>query len=216
MRARVYIITALLLCTLDQLSKLAAERYLQYAHPIQIIPGLFNLQLNYNPGIAFGLFSSYTTFFALVALIMVIVITWLIRSSHRNQRLFRWALTFQLGGALGNLLDRSLRENGVVDFLDFYVRWHGKTHTWPTFNMADVFVVIGTFFLVVYLIKAPPPELAKPVKVLKLTAEGGTPEEQDLEEIVLEIGRDEGLEELHTVDELPPPNTSKPEPPPGG
>jgi signal peptidase II len=201
LRARIYIITALLLCTLDQLSKLAAERFLKLGQPIEVIPRVFNFQLNYNPGIAFGLFSNYTTFFALVALVMVIVITWLIRSSHKDQRLFRWALTFQLGGALGNLLDRSLREKGVVDFLDFYIKLNGKTHTWPTFNLADAFVVVGTFFLVVYLIKAPPPELAQPVKVAVIPFPPPEGEEQELEEVILEIGHGEGLEELHTVDE---------------
>jgi signal peptidase II len=180
---------------------LAAERYLQLGRPVPIIPGYFNLLLNFNPGIAFGLFSSYTTFFALVALLMVIVITWLIRSSRKDQRLFRWALTFQLGGALGNLLDRSLREKGVVDFLDLSITLNGKLYNWPTFNLADVFVVIGTFFLVVFLIKAPPPELAKSA------VEPGTPsdtEPPELEEVDFDISHGEGLEELHTVDEFDP------------
>ena len=198
MRARVYIITALLLCTLDQLSKLAAERYLELYKPVSVIEGIFDLQLNYNPGIAFGLFSSHTTFFAMVALVMVIIITWLIRSSRRDQRLFRWALTFQLGGALGNLLDRALREKGVVDFLDFGIIIREKSYDWPTFNFADVFVVIGTFFLVVYLIKAPPPELkSAPARALK--AAGG--EGPELEEIDFDLAEGQGLEELHPVDE---------------
>ena len=201
MRARVYIITALLLCTLDQLSKLAAERYLKFGEPVDVIPGFFRVLLNYNPGIAFGLFSSYTTFFALVALVMVVVITWLIRSSPKDQRLFRWALTFQLGGALGNLLDRSLREDGVVDFLDFSITLGGKVHSWPTFNFADVFVVIGTFFLVVYLVKAPPPELAMSKKKQE-TQPPSEDEEPELEEVILEIGHGEGLNELHVVEEL--------------
>ena len=199
MRARVYIITAVLLFTLDQLSKLAAERYLVFGHPLEVIPEFFNLLLNYNSGIAFGLFPKKTTFFALVALVMVVIITWLIRSSRKDQRLFRWALTFQLGGALGNLVDRWLRERGVVDFLDFSVTLNGKVYSWPTFNFADVFVVIGTFFLVVFLVKAPPPELAKVKKRVKLPAEEEEPPE--LEEVVYEIGQKEGLEELHSVDE---------------
>jgi signal peptidase II len=197
LRARVYIITALLLCTADQLSKLAAERFLQ-SGPIMIIPGLFELELTYNKGIAFGMFRSYTAFFAFVALVMVIIITWLIRSSNRNQRLFRWALTFQLGGALGNLLDRALRELGVVDFLHFFVTLNGKAHSWPNFNVADICVVIGTFFLIVYLIKAPPPELTGGVKKKKRRSD----EEPELEEIDFDIGEKMGLEELHPVDEL--------------
>jgi len=197
LRARVYIITALLLCTLDQLSKLAAERGLERWVPVPVIEGFFDLQLNYNKGIAFGLFSEKTRVFAVIALVMVIIITWLIRSSNRDQRLFRWALTFQLGGALGNLLDRALRKNGVVDFLDFGVVINDKSYTWPTFNLADVFVVIGTFFLIVYLIKAPPPELANNPK-----PKAGDEEPQDLEEVNFDIGMREGLNELEPLDEF--------------
>ncbi len=197
MRARVYIITALLLCTLDQLTKLAAERGLELYVPVPVIEGFFDLQLNYNKGIAFGLFSEKTRVFAIIALVMVIIITWLIRSSNRDQRLFRWALTFQLGGALGNLLDRALRQKGVVDFLDFGVVINEKAYTWPTFNLADVFVVIGTFFLVVYLIKSPPPELTNKPK-----PEAEDEEDQDLEEVNFGIGMREGLEELEPLDEF--------------
>ena len=70
-----------------------------------------------------------------------------------------------------------------------------KTYTWPTFNLADVFVVVGTFFLVVYLIKAPPPELANKPK-----AEDEEP--QDLEEVNFDIGMREGLAELEPLDEF--------------
>ncbi len=198
MRARVYIITALLLCTADQLSKLAAERFLK-GNTITVIPGIYELELTYNKGIAFGMFSSYTAFFAFVALVMVVIITWLIRSSRRNQRLFRWALTFQLGGALGNLLDRALRQEGVVDFLHFFIKINDKTHSWPNFNFADICVVIGTFFLIIYLIKAPPPELT----VNGRSRKKGTPEQPDLEEIDYSIGERMGLDELHPVDEFP-------------
>lgn len=199
MRARVYIITALLLCTLDQLSKLAAERHLEYLRPVAVIEGLFDLQLNYNQGIAFGLFSDKTRIFAIVALLMVILITWLIRSSSKDQRLFRWALTFQLGGALGNLLDRGLRERGVVDFLDFGVTINNHAYNWPTFNFADIFVVIGTFFLIIYLVKAPPPESSSKTKAQN----DDSPEEPlELEEVNYDIGMREGLQELEPLDEF--------------
>ena len=137
---------------------------------------------------------------------MVILITWLIRSSSKDQRLFRWALTFQLGGALGNLLDRGLRTNnpvtemnGVVDFLDFGITINNHAYNWPTFNFADVFVVIGTFFLIIYLVKAPPPESSK--KTNKQNDD--SPEEPlELEEVNYDIGMREGLQELEPLDEF--------------
>ena len=53
-----------------------------------------------------------------------------------------------LGGAVGNLIDRAFRPDGVVDFLDF----HFWSYNFPTFNVADCFIVIGTILLSYYIL----------------------------------------------------------------
>ena len=52
------------------------------------------------------------------------------------------ALALVLGGAVGNLIDR-LVHGEVIDFLDFHI----VTHYWPTFNLADSFIVLGVMIL---------------------------------------------------------------------
>ena len=57
---------------------------------------------------------------------------------HPEQKMFCFAFSFILGGAIGNLIDRVLYGH-VIDFLDVYIgRWH-----WPAFNLADVAITLG-------------------------------------------------------------------------
>jgi signal peptidase II len=60
----------------------------------------------------------------------------------------RTALALQLGGALGNLLDR-LRYGAVVDFLDFHI--DAINFHWPVFNLADTAIVVGVGILLACL-----------------------------------------------------------------
>jgi signal peptidase II len=62
---------------------------------------------------------------------------------HGGQRLFAWALTLILGGAVGNVIDRVLYGH-VVDFLDFHAGgWH-----FPAFNVADSAITVGAALLI--------------------------------------------------------------------
>jgi signal peptidase II len=67
---------------------------------------------------------------------------WMLRA-HAGQRLFCSAISFILGGAVGNVIDRLLH-GYVVDFLDFYWgRWH-----FPAFNLADSAITLGAILLI--------------------------------------------------------------------
>ncbi len=65
----------------------------------------------------------------------------------------KFCLAGILGGGLGNLIDRTLRPDGVVDFLD--VKFYGLfgLERWPTFNIADASVVVCGIFLLVSFLK---------------------------------------------------------------
>jgi signal peptidase II len=96
-----------------------------------------------NPGAAFSLAGGATVLFTIVAAGVVVVI---VRTARRLGRT-AWAVTLGLllGGALGNLADRVLRDPGplrghVVDFVD--LQWHGRS-VWPVFNVADMAIVTG-------------------------------------------------------------------------
>ncbi len=119
---------------IDQLSKFFALQYLSPQTSVPLIPQILDLTLVRNPGVAFGLFSSYAP--ALFAVITVsLVFLFLIANRSRGTSIVdRWALSLILGGAIGNWIDR-LRFKAVIDFIDFRV--------WPVFNIADTAITIG-------------------------------------------------------------------------
>ena len=108
---------------------------------IQVLP-FFNLRLGFNTGVSFGMFATDSPYIliSLTALVIAILMWWAYRAQSAAEAR---ALGFVIGGAIGNLVDR-IRHGAVVDFLDvFYKEWH-----WPTFNIADIAITMGTLALV--------------------------------------------------------------------
>lgn len=125
----------------DQLTKIAVERALPLNSSWAPFPGvahLFQFTHVSNTGAAFGLFPTGSLLFAVVAVVVGLVILVYNFQLPAGNLLLRLALGLQLGGALGNLLDR-LRLGHVTDFLDF--------GPWPVFNLADTAVVAGVVLL---------------------------------------------------------------------
>lgn len=137
---------------IDQLSKLAIKTYMVPGQDIPIVAPVLDLHYITNRGVAFGLFSRFGDVFVPVALIIMAVIFGYYRSLRQRQLWLRLALGLQLGGALGNLLDR-LRYGSVVDFLDFHI--DAINFHWPVFNLADSSIVVGVCILVVCLALQP-------------------------------------------------------------
>lgn len=138
---------------LDVATKLVVDRYLTYADRVPVIEGFFYLTHVRNPGAAFGLFSDGDPsirlgFFIVVSLVAILIILSFFRQLAPGDRLSALALGLILGGAIGNLLDRILRGE-VVDFLHFKL-WRG--YSWPDFNLADSFIVVGVGILILELL----------------------------------------------------------------
>ncbi len=139
-----YFLFFISLFVVDGLTKLWALANLQNKD-ITLINGL-NLALVWNRGVSWGLFSmrSFWGYHLLTAFIFIVIILFLIHTYYTFQKgkniIFEVLI---LGGAFSNLSDRILY-SGVIDFIDCYIStWH-----WPTFNFADVFVVIGVFGII--------------------------------------------------------------------
>ncbi len=146
---------------LDQLTKIWIIRTLHYGEVVEVIPGLFDLTHVRNPGGAFsffadGAFEHRMAFFIGTTLIAVVLLVVFYRRLEPEARLSPFALGMILGGALGNLIDRIVHTE-VIDFLDVHL-WSG--YTWPTFNLADSFIVVGVCLLVAETFFQPelPPE----------------------------------------------------------
>lgn len=138
-----------LVVVLDQLTKLWLVASLPYGMQKTLVPGFFDLVHTRNRGVAFGLFSQAGSWSQGVLLVLVVVLVGFVAWQlflHRHSLPPRVGLSLILGGALGNLLDRLLRGE-VVDFLDFYVTWGGRSYHWPAFNVADASITVGALWL---------------------------------------------------------------------
>ena len=103
-----------------------------------------NINLIWNEGIAFGLFSfAENYFYNFLTFIILIVIFIIIRIILNSSGLKKFSLLMILGGALGNLYDRVFF-SAVPDFLDLHI---GNFH-WFIFNIADIFITIGVIFMI--------------------------------------------------------------------
>ena len=103
-----------------------------------------NIVLIWNKGIAFGLLSFNESYlYNIISLIIAIIIIVLVIMSLKSQGFKRYSLLMIVGGALGNLHDR-IFFNAVPDFIDFHV---GNFH-WFIFNVADIFITLGVFLLI--------------------------------------------------------------------
>lgn len=136
---------ALILLIADQLTKVMILGYYRLGDTT-ILTSFFNIVRAHNTGAAFSFLASASGwqrwFFTAIGVAAALLIVWLLKS-HAGQKLFSFAMACILGGAVGNVIDRSLH-GYVVDFLDFhYGSWH-----FPAFNVADSAITIGAICLI--------------------------------------------------------------------
>lgn len=127
----------------DQAVKYAVERYLPFQEPVHVVPSLA-LYRTYNDGIAFSMLSGLTDF-ALVVLALAVTgfVIHLWRKTPAERLFAHPGFALILGGAIGNLIDRSVH-GYVIDYFLFYVgNW-----SFAVFNLADAFISVGAAFVV--------------------------------------------------------------------
>jgi signal peptidase II len=122
-----WLVVSVMVVLLDQLTKHVIQQTLTYGGSVRVTL-FFDLVHVRNPGAAFSFLSSAAGWqrglFIVIALGASALIVYLLRK-HVADRLFCFALSLILGGALGNVIDRILL-GAVVDFLHF------RPSTWPT------------------------------------------------------------------------------------
>ncbi|MFP6654822.1 MAG: signal peptidase II, partial [Myxococcota bacterium] len=121
-----------------------------------VIPDLFNLTHVRNPGGAFSLMATMPAefrqfFFLGTGALAIVLLLSFFRRLEAGQIWMTMAIGAVLGGAIGNLTDRIVYGE-VIDFLDFRL-WGG--YRWPTFNMADTWIVVGVSVLMIELFFEP-------------------------------------------------------------
>jgi signal peptidase II len=133
---------ALSVIGLDQLSKYLIRANMEMG---QSIPreGPVGLHYTTNTGGAFGLFANQTFLLTMAAVIGIAVLVLYLRYLPPRSTLLKVGLGLDLGGTIGNLIDR-LRLGAVTDFINI--------GAWPVFNLADSAIVVGTFLIVFYFL----------------------------------------------------------------
>ena len=150
---RSFILTAGGLVLADQLTKLVVVGWLAPIGRLRLLPGLFDLSLVMNTGVAFGMFAgarnawriTILTGFNLAALGLML---FALAQAKVEEKYFIYGLALVAGGAIGNALDR-LRLGAVIDFLDLHI----GNHYWPTFNVADIGICLGAALILLHLWK---------------------------------------------------------------
>ena len=132
-----------LLVAADQATKLWAQSTFALGGPGHYLGLGFYLTYVRNTGAAFGILQNGTLVLGLLSAIVSLVLTlYLVRHARRSPRLQVAALTLILAGALGNMIDR-FRLGYVIDFIHFKV----PGFSFPVFNLADSYVVVGAGLL---------------------------------------------------------------------
>jgi len=139
---------------IDQLSKFVVRSTMTELQSIPLIPHVFHLTYVENPGAAFSMLAHHTSFFIVVTAIAVMISVYFYFKVNSQRYLLRIGIALQLGGSLGNLIDR-VRIGRVVDFFDFRI--------WPVFNIADSAIVVGVALICWELLKPAPKEQNGPV-----------------------------------------------------
>lgn len=144
----IFIFSTLLIIILDQVAKFGAIKYLMGQNPYVIIKDHFELRYVENYGAAFGILQQKRVFFIIItSLVILFIIFYFYKYFDKFNTIAKISISIFLGGAIGNFIDR-VRLGYVVDFIRVNLF---KSYDFPVFNLADMFIVVGTI-LIVYLV----------------------------------------------------------------
>lgn len=143
-RVRFFVVVAVVVVVIDQITKALAVEHLRDEAPIPLIPNVLSLTFLRNPGAAFGMGTSATVVLSLIAIAVCVAV---VRVAPRLRDLtWTLGLALLLGGALGNLLDRIFRppavlRGHVVDFINY--------NNWFVGNIADIALTAAAVVILV-------------------------------------------------------------------
>lgn len=143
------ILIIILVNIIDRLSKLWAVKQLKSGSDIVIIKNIFSFSYLENQGAAWGIFQGKIIFLLIVTITIFAGIVYFFVKYKPKNKVLRLSLSLIIGGAAGNMFDRAVYKH-VVDFIFFHYK---DVYSFPTFNVADISVVIGTFLLAICLLR---------------------------------------------------------------
>lgn len=114
---------------------------------IKIIPNFFQICFVRNKGAAFSILENNTLFLILISVAFLIFLNHMIKKEENFTKLSIVSLGMIMGGVVGNLLDRIIYRS-VIDYLSFKI----INYDFPIFNLADIFITVGTGLLLLSML----------------------------------------------------------------
>lgn len=145
-------VIATIVALLDQITKLYFELNYVQGEENSIINNFFYFTKTYNTGAAWSSFSDNTVFLCLLSVVCSVLFIFIIIKTVKSFKrgiIYNISFAFILGGTVGNLVDRFLttigKRDGVIDFISLKF----GNYSYPVFNLADSFLVVGVILLVI-------------------------------------------------------------------
>jgi signal peptidase II len=143
------IIIILIVNIIDRITKIWASKSLISGNEIVVIKNIFGFSYVENRGAAWGVFQGKVNFLVIITIIIVIGLIFYLLKYKPRSKVMRISLSLIIGGAIGNMYDRVIYKY-VVDYIYFHYK---DVYSFPTFNFADMSVVVGTLLLAICLIR---------------------------------------------------------------
>lgn len=145
-RSLLYTALIIAVILLDQLTKQLAIDHLKPIDTFPIIPDALHLTYVTNYGAAFGMLADHRWVFLVVSTVAIVLMAAYLYYKRDAHPLLGVAISFIIGGGIGNMIDRTLM-GYVVDFVDF------RLINFAVFNVADIFVCVGCGLMFLWLFK---------------------------------------------------------------
>lgn len=142
----IYYVIALIIIALDQITKFLVVKNMELGESLTIIDNFLYITSHRNTGAAWGILAGQMWFFYIVTIVVVIALVYYMQKMAKTHVLLGISLALMLGGAIGNFIDRVMRQE-VVDFVDTII----FGYDFPIFNVADSALTVGVGLLIIFM-----------------------------------------------------------------
>ena len=143
----IYIAFITILVIIDQIVKNAIVENIRLGQVIVLIKDFFNLTYVRNYGAGFSILQNATLFLSSLSVIACFAMGYMLLTTDKKDIISKISYLLIISGAIGNLIDR-VKLGYVIDFLDFKI----FGYDYPVFNIADSFITVGCFILIIKVI----------------------------------------------------------------
>ena len=139
---------SIIFVVIDQILKLVISNNIKLNTEIDVIKGLFYITNVHNDGAAFSMLSGNIIFLIFITIISLVVIYLFFIKDKKLKNIEIVLTSMLIGGIVGNFIDRIIYRY-VIDYIGVMI----FDYPFPIFNFADIFIVIGTFLIIIAILK---------------------------------------------------------------